>query len=334
MYTLNCYLNFVPIQERSDWFEHWSTKGVKPLLLVEYGAPHIPTFSNSREAGGPSRANTLWFPAEWGAQFRGDAAYQLPENEKEKAELADCQLREHRRRAGIVHRAELAGVPHLGRHAVQQLGRPLHDVHGPAGRDQCNLHGGLGEPSEAGLQPRFQPGRAAGTSAIEDSDWTPNREGEALIRYNQPVLAYIAGKAARFTSQDHNFNAGETVEKQVIVINNSRQNGFDCDLHLVAGRRPKTPTANGRTERLTRRSPWRRASRRRIPVRLTLPRDLGAGQLHACDDGEVEHGRDAERHLRHRRAAGGPETGRGGEGRRLRPEGRDQEAALGVGRAV
>ncbi len=39
MYTLNCYLDFVPIQERSDWFEHWATRGVKPLLLVEYGAP-------------------------------------------------------------------------------------------------------------------------------------------------------------------------------------------------------------------------------------------------------------------------------------------------------
>jgi len=33
-YTLNCYLDFVPIQERAEWFAHWSTKGVKPLYLV------------------------------------------------------------------------------------------------------------------------------------------------------------------------------------------------------------------------------------------------------------------------------------------------------------
>ena len=28
-----------PIQERSDWFEHWATEGVKPLFLCEYGVP-------------------------------------------------------------------------------------------------------------------------------------------------------------------------------------------------------------------------------------------------------------------------------------------------------
>ena len=34
MHTMNFYLNFVPIQEMSDWFEHWSTKGVKPVFTV------------------------------------------------------------------------------------------------------------------------------------------------------------------------------------------------------------------------------------------------------------------------------------------------------------
>ena len=38
-----------------------------------------------------------------------------------------------------------------------------------------------------------------------------------------PLLAYIAGKAAQVTSKDHNFIAGEPVEKQLIVINNSRE---------------------------------------------------------------------------------------------------------------
>ncbi len=39
MYTLNFYLNFVPIQELDDWFEHWSNAGDKPMVLVEYGVP-------------------------------------------------------------------------------------------------------------------------------------------------------------------------------------------------------------------------------------------------------------------------------------------------------
>ena len=37
-----------------------------------------------------------------------------------------------------------------------------------------------------------------------------------------PLLAYIGGPPAHFTSKDHNVFPGETVEKQIIIINNSR----------------------------------------------------------------------------------------------------------------
>ena len=60
-------------------------------------------------------------------------------------------------------------------------------------------------------------------TAYERSDWEPNAAGKALLRNNMPLLAYIAGKSTAFTSKDHNFTAGETVEKQLIVINNSRR---------------------------------------------------------------------------------------------------------------
>ena len=40
MHTMNFYVNFAPIQELSDWFEHWETKGVKPLFPCEYGCPY------------------------------------------------------------------------------------------------------------------------------------------------------------------------------------------------------------------------------------------------------------------------------------------------------
>ncbi len=57
--------------------------------------------------------------------------------------------------------------------------------------------------------------------------WTktgdPTAVANALGRCNMPLLAYIAGKRAAFTGKDHNFTPGETVEKQIIVINNLRQ---------------------------------------------------------------------------------------------------------------
>jgi beta-galactosidase len=39
IHNMNFYPNFVPIQELSDWFGHWSTNGVKPAFMCEYGAP-------------------------------------------------------------------------------------------------------------------------------------------------------------------------------------------------------------------------------------------------------------------------------------------------------
>src|SRR5262249_5211934 len=57
---------------------------------------------------------------------------------------------------------------------------------------------------------------------FERSDWVATAAAEALYRNNRPLLAYLGGKAGRFTSKDHNFLPGETAEKQLIVINNSR----------------------------------------------------------------------------------------------------------------
>ena len=44
--------------------------------------------------------------------------------------------------------------------------------------------------------------------AYERSDWIATPAAEALLRNNRPLLAYLGGKPAAFTSKDHNFYAG------------------------------------------------------------------------------------------------------------------------------
>jgi len=71
-------------------------------------------------------------------------------------------------------------------------------------------------------------------TSYERSDWIPTDAGRALIRNNMPLLAYIGGKPAAFTSKDHNFYPSEAIEKQLIVINNSRQIVMcDCSWSLA-----------------------------------------------------------------------------------------------------
>jgi beta-galactosidase len=70
--------------------------------------------------------------------------------------------------------------------------------------------------------------------AFEPSDWIATEAAQALLRNNLPLLAYISGKPDRFTSKDHIFLPGQTVEKQIIVINNSRKT-VDCDTQWSFG---------------------------------------------------------------------------------------------------
>ncbi len=51
--------------------------------------------------------------------------------------------------------------------------------------------------------------------------------GVALMQANGPTLAWIAGEKAAFTSKAHNFSAGQSVDKQVVMLNDERtRQGF------------------------------------------------------------------------------------------------------------
>ncbi len=254
MHTSNFYLNFVPIQERSDWFEHWATEGIKPLFLCEYGAPwgmnwtlYRGWYQGKRDFGG---AAVPWqfCVAEWNSQFLGDRAFQL--NEMDKANL---RFEAEQARAGrLWHRWDypypIIGSYSRGYDKKEEVWSMYITDNWRAfrtwGVSAFNVwsYGNFWELKEdvdtsridfpvdwENLQkPGFSPdyiGRRYERfdMAYERNDWIPTAAAQALIRNNQPLLAYFAGKASRFTSKDHNFRPGDIVEKQIIIINNSRE---------------------------------------------------------------------------------------------------------------
>jgi beta-galactosidase len=251
MHTANFYPNFVPIQELSDWFEHWATKGAKPVFLCEYGAPFTWDWAMYRgwykgqRTFGSARVPWEFCLAEWDAQFLGDRAYQLTAMEQ-----ANLRWESRQFRAGnLWHRWD---YPH-------QLGSPVfddrHEVMAMYLTDNFRafrtwdvsatspwefghfwrLRAGVDKRRRAipvDWEHLQRPGFSADfidgpfermDMAYERSDWAPTKDGEALLRNNRPLLGYIGGKPARFTSREHNYSQGETVEKQIIVLNNSRR---------------------------------------------------------------------------------------------------------------
>ncbi len=296
MYTYNLYLNFVPIQERSDWFEHWATEGVKPLYLVEYGLPWGINWAMYRgwykgeRAFGSARVPWEFCAAEWDSQFLGDEVYQLTDAEKENLRFETKQWRAGRlwnrwdypfrittaypRKNDIwaLHIAEnwrafrtwnLSGFSTWGYSPLWELRDGVDQGKETLAVDWDNLQ-------RPGFSADFIERRYERIDmAYEESDWIPTIAAKAVIRNNRPLLAYIGGKPERFTSKDHNFQPGETVEKQIIIINNSRETvECECSWSLAL---PKSLIGSKNISVAT-------GEQGRIPLQFALPITLSAGE--------------------------------------------------------
>ncbi|MBN2326604.1 MAG: hypothetical protein JXR73_05565 [Candidatus Omnitrophica bacterium] len=254
LHSSNFYLNFVPIQERSDWFEHWAAEGVKPLFLFEYGAPWGMNWTlyrgwhQGKRDFGSAKVPWQFCMAEWNAQFLGDRAYQLEERDKENLRFEDRQARA----GNLWHRWDYPS-PVIGSYAegndnqarvwamyIKDNWRAFRtwglsgfnawsygkfwELSRDADKRRKNLDVDWKRLQTPGFSPDFIDRQYERIdTAYERADWIPTEAGEALIKNNQPLLAYIAGKHPQFTSKDHNYLPGQTVEKQIVVINNSRK---------------------------------------------------------------------------------------------------------------
>jgi beta-galactosidase len=211
MHTVNFYGNWIPPQEMDDWFEHWSTTGVKPLFTCEYSVPFLWDWSmyrgwyKGKREFGSAVAPWEFHVAEWDAQFLGDRAYCISEAEKVDLRWEAEQFRQ-------------------GRTGWHRWDYP-YNLSSQAFEDRLRI-------LAMQVEQNWRAFRTWGLSASGapwdiENYWTktgePTAVAETLGRCNMPLLAYIGGKPAAFTGKDHNFLPGETVEKQIIVINNSRE---------------------------------------------------------------------------------------------------------------
>jgi hypothetical protein len=295
MYTANFYANFTPTQELDDWFEHWATQGVKPLFLTEYGSPISWDFTMYRGwlHGGRGFGSTAvpWelCLAQWKSQFFGDTAFRITEDEKE-----DLRFESGKFRAGDVwhhwdypHQLEnLEAAKPVDAIYVTDNWRAFRTwgvsatncweyssywkLRDGVDKRRKELKVDWDRLQRPGFSPDYIDGQLQEMGqAFERSDWAPDAAGQALMRNNMPLLAYIGGKPEAFTSKDHNFFPGETVEKQLIIINDSRAPvTFDCAWSpglpgVPAGAR-KGAVATGEQER--------------IPLSFAVPADAAPGQ--------------------------------------------------------
>ncbi len=297
MHTMNCYLNFVPVQEVSDWFGHWAAKGVKPVFPCEYGVPftwdwmmYRGWYKGKREWGS---APVPWefCLAEWNAQFLGDRAYRVTEAEKQNLRWEAQQFRA----GNLWHRWDYpypAGSSAFDEQeevfacyitdnwrAHRTWGISANSpwdyaafwkLKGGASRRRKDFKVDWENLQRPGFSPDYTQRREWQMCTDgERSDWLPTEAAQALVRNNRPLLAYVGGKPDCFTSKDHLFLPGETVEKQLILVNNSREAvACECEWSLGLSR-----PAGGRTTVSV-----RPGDQAHVPLRFELPDALPAGK--------------------------------------------------------
>ena len=280
-HTVNCYQNWAPVQERSDWLEHWATKGVKPLFFVEYGLPHISSWASYR---GPlfiwsgTGYMSLW-SAEYAAAYRNDAAYEATP--------------EMRRALAEEERLWASGKPfHWGRltsHCFAVTNNYL-GVQARFAHDNWRSFRGWGitamlpwdqgglfdrTNATASVRPKDYYAKTPGLKMPlyvpwgDPRDYAPSQLGKALLRWNLPECAWIAGDGT-FTDKRHAFRPGETVRKTLMVLNDRRV-AQTVTWKVACGafaRRGKVVVPPG--------------EQARVPVAFAAPQEPGAHELRAA----------------------------------------------------
>ena len=239
-YNINCYLNFMPLQEREEWLSQWAQSGDMPIMCIEFGTPWNFSFLRGRWS---FEGVTEPLMTEYCAIYLGREAYAL-----EPADYREAIRRKYGggQRFGDWINGETAIESSVAFQKMEALfirntyrswrtwgvtGGMLPwdygfgwDAYGTERRrknlpvrEQAlhpftpGMRGIVREKEAVTFCKPFQP---------EGMDLYP--AGTALMETNGPTLAWIAGSKESFTAKDHHFTAGRDVSKQAVLINDER----------------------------------------------------------------------------------------------------------------
>ncbi|WP_288514812.1 sugar-binding domain-containing protein [uncultured Victivallis sp.] len=255
VYTANNYLSMIPLQEQEEWLSDYVQFGTRPYLAVEFGFIGGFDFRRGRSAYRFTNKTERQM-TEHLAAFYGREAY-----EKESMQAA-CDNR-NAFIGGQLYRSTDAFVPDkLALDLFARMNRQVFRSWRTAGcsggmipwmikdgYDLGRLDKSLLQKSTATVKsPPFRPGRRGfyrpyltreERYCIGPEAAVPNVAGKALTEVNSATLAWlggakIPGDRADFTEKSHSFYGGETLRKQVVLLNDLRQAAdYSYELRLV-----------------------------------------------------------------------------------------------------
>ncbi len=302
VYSLNFYMDFIPLQEREEWLSYWAEFGDMPFFCPEFGTPLQTSYHRGRDGFGQAVTSEP-LDAEFCAIYFGDQAY-AQETPEYRAQIRSLF------RGGQVYASwhENGGNPaevfapnfqQVQELFVRNTWRSWRTMGNTAGMFAWeNAHGWAPKPDaekEVALGP-FVPGRRGyyfPTAPMANLYWLGPKAaqilpgGRALVENNQPTLAWICGPGGRpnpgvpgpdqaFTAKDHNFWTGRAIEKQIALLNDTRSpQKYSVRWEaIVAGQRVGSGIKEGTIDL---------AQTLFVPTKFDVPRDIGGEKA----DGQI-----------------------------------------------
>jgi len=242
-HTSNTYLNWVPVQERGEWVSDWAVRGTKPLMFVEWGSPHVASWSSNREKNlfiwTKPAFQSLW-GSEYAAAFRGDAAYAATAAERaclaqEEALWSTGKPFLYKDLSPLFYRCteNFQGIQAL--YSSENL--RVHRAYGVTMElpwDQNQRYDRVVDRPPSDNPSRFEnlknPGMVCDRSVPQEAymyevapatDWKRNVCGDAFVRWWRPFIGWIGG-GSNFTERSHIVRPGSQVSRQLVLTNDRR----------------------------------------------------------------------------------------------------------------
>jgi beta-galactosidase len=241
VYAPNIYLNFIPLQERTEWLSEYVKKGDMPAMIVEFGTPLYASYMRGRNNYGNASV-TEPMMSEYSATYLGDQAF--------------------------------VSEPVAYRQAIASNFKGNQTYDGWHWDKTGKFSLAFQELQALFLRDTWRSWRTWGITGgmipwdngytLDDGKLTP--AGEAFKTANADLLAWICGPAEAFTDRTHLYRAGATVEKQIALLNDRRESlPYEVTWALKVGDRTiDQGKATGEAKP---------ASTQFIPVSVVLPKE-------------------------------------------------------------
>lgn len=228
IYTTMHYMSFgLPLQEREDWPAKWSRTKKTAFFASEFGLPLRWQFS---DFDGPDGGPGVYLIYEHAARYFGDDVYLLAPGPVRYSSpgwitRVDTDLvlgRELDPAYSLVKKLFISSQLRAWR-GYDVSGVGIFAEEGDIFDADFTYHVITDFASGSIKEPGLKPDKIAVPVRLPYLD-KPNELALAMAEALSPFTAWIGGEQGNFNSKDHAYFANEIMEKQIIIINDTREN--------------------------------------------------------------------------------------------------------------